>query len=99
VIRHAYRKELPFDCADMYSTGVCRKFSAGRLGFWDWPPHPSDRYQGLYAHEPGPNDRGLSRKHILTSIDNSLRRWAGLCGPLPDSPLRFRDAHQKHWKR
>jgi aryl-alcohol dehydrogenase-like predicted oxidoreductase len=26
------------------------------------------------AMGPGPNDRGLSRKHILSSIDNSLRR-------------------------
>ena len=23
---------------------------------------------------PGPNDRGLSRKHVLAAIDNSLRR-------------------------
>lgn len=38
---------------------------------------------------PGQNDRGLGRKHILESIDNSLQQAADrLCGPLPGTPLR-----------
>ena len=37
----------------------------------------------------GPNDRGLSRKHILESAHSSLRRLRDrLPGPLPGTPLR-----------
>lgn len=33
-----------------------------------------DRLEGLFPAGPGPNDTGLSRKHILDQIDRSLRR-------------------------
>ena len=43
----------------------------------------------------GPNDRGLSRKHIFDAIDASLRRLGRRPrGPLPDPPLRPRDPHR-----
>jgi 1-deoxyxylulose-5-phosphate synthase len=64
-----------FDTADMYSNGASEQVT-GRL------------LAKLFAHRedyvlatkvyfpmgPGPNDRGLSRKHILAGIDASLRR-------------------------
>ena len=38
----------------------------------------------------GKNDLGLSRKHIMESIDGSLSQAAdGLRGPLPGPPLRL----------
>ena len=41
----------------------------------------------------GPNERGLSRKHILASIDGSLRALEhGLRRPVPDPPLGPDDA-------
>ena len=41
----------------------------------------------------GPNDRGLSRKHVMESCEASLAAAAhGLRGPLPVPPLRPRDA-------
>jgi aryl-alcohol dehydrogenase-like predicted oxidoreductase len=64
-----------FDTADVYSTGVSEEVT-GRLlakvfGTRD------DYVLATKVHGamgPGPNDRGLSRKHILSSIDHSLRR-------------------------
>lgn len=64
-----------FDTADMYSDGLTEEIT-GRL------------LRKLFAHRedyvlatkvyfpmgPGPNDRGLSRKHILAAIDASLCR-------------------------
>ncbi|MFB9626352.1 aldo/keto reductase [Nonomuraea helvata] len=64
-----------FDTADMYSSGVSEEIT-GRL------------LRKLFARReeyvlatkvcfpmgPGPNDRGLSRKHVLASVDASLRR-------------------------
>ncbi len=39
------------------------------------PRKPRDLHQGLLAHGPGgANDSGLSRKHIMESINGSLRR-------------------------
>ena len=71
-----------FDTADMYSDGASEVIT-GRL------------LSRLFARRedyvlatkvfcptgPGPNDRGLSRKHVLASIDSSLRRLgtAGVC--------------------
>jgi aryl-alcohol dehydrogenase-like predicted oxidoreductase len=64
-----------FDTADVYSTGVSEEIT-GRL----LPTFFADRDDYVLATKvhgamgDGPNDRGLSRKHILASIDNSLRR-------------------------
>jgi aryl-alcohol dehydrogenase-like predicted oxidoreductase len=64
-----------FDTADMYSDGVSEQITGGLLG-------RLFRQRGdyvlatklYYPMGPGPNDRGLSRKHIMDSIDASLRR-------------------------
>jgi aryl-alcohol dehydrogenase-like predicted oxidoreductase len=64
-----------FDTADMYSTGVSEEIT-GRLLAKLFP----DRDDYVLATKiyfpmgPGPNDGGLSRKHIMAGIDRSLRR-------------------------
>jgi 1-deoxyxylulose-5-phosphate synthase len=63
-----------FDTADVYSAGAS-EVATGRL-----LPKYLDRDQFVLATKvyspvgPGQNDRGLSRKHILSGIDASLRR-------------------------
>jgi aryl-alcohol dehydrogenase (NADP+) len=63
-----------FDTADMYSIGVSEEFLGQAL------KELSARDQVVVATKvywpmgKGPNDRGLSRKHILHAIDASLRR-------------------------
>jgi 1-deoxyxylulose-5-phosphate synthase len=76
VVRRAVELGVTFfDTADVYSAGVSERIT-GRL------------LSKLFARRddyvvatkvcsptgPGPNDRGLSRKHILSSIDQSLQR-------------------------
>lgn len=63
-----------FDTADVYSQGVSEKILGQALKDF------ARRDQVIIATKvfnqvgDGPNDRGLSRKHILDSIDASLRR-------------------------
>jgi aryl-alcohol dehydrogenase-like predicted oxidoreductase len=64
-----------FDTADAYSLGVSEEVTGTLLGelFAD----RDDYVLATKVFMPfgdGPNDRGLSRKHILSSIDKSLRR-------------------------
>jgi aryl-alcohol dehydrogenase-like predicted oxidoreductase len=64
-----------FDTADVYSQGVSEEIT-GRL----LPKFFARRDDYVLATKvcmpmgDGPNDRGLSRKHILAGIDDSLRR-------------------------
>jgi 1-deoxyxylulose-5-phosphate synthase len=64
-----------FDTADMYSLGGSEEVT-GRLlrAFF----HGREDYvlatKVFHPMGDGPNDRGLSRKHIMASIDDSLRR-------------------------
>ncbi|MPZ25272.1 MAG: aldo/keto reductase [Micromonosporaceae bacterium] len=64
-----------FDTADMYSDGLSEEVT-GRLLRMLFPRR--DDYvlatKVYFPMGPGANDRGLSRKHILASIDASLRR-------------------------
>jgi aryl-alcohol dehydrogenase-like predicted oxidoreductase len=64
-----------FDTADMYSTGLSEQITGRLLGKLF---HQRSDYvlatKLYYPMGPGPNDRGLSRKHIMHSIDASLRR-------------------------
>ena len=62
-----------FDTADVYALGQGRdrarrgaRRTASRVA--------GDLHQGLLAHRPRPNDRGLSRKHIMESSNGSLKR-------------------------
>ncbi|NGO42528.1 aldo/keto reductase [Streptomyces ureilyticus] len=64
-----------FDTADMYSRGVSEEIT-GRL-LDKLFPHRDDYVLATKIYFPmgsGPNDSGLSRKHILSGIDASLRR-------------------------
>jgi aryl-alcohol dehydrogenase (NADP+) len=64
-----------FDTADMYSVGASEEVTGVLL-----KEYAGKRDDYVLATKvfnpmgPGPNDRGLSRKHILASIDNSLKR-------------------------
>ena len=63
-----------FDTADVYSTGVSEEITGRWLG------EMASRDEIVLATKvngpmgPGPNRRGLSRKHILEACDASLRR-------------------------
>src|SRR5574342_617345 len=63
-----------FDTADMYSRGVSEEVTGRALKDF------AKRDQVVVATKvclpmgEGPNDRGLSRKHLLDGIDASLRR-------------------------
>jgi len=63
-----------YDMADWYSTGVNEEVVAQTLlGLTD-----RDRLvlatKAFYAMSDDPNDQGLSRKHLMSSIDKSLKR-------------------------
>ena len=64
-----------FDTADMYSDGLTEEIT-GRLLHKLFPSR--DAYvlatKVYYPTGPAPTNRGLSRKHILAAIDDSLRR-------------------------
>lgn len=64
-----------FDTADMYSSGASEEIT-GRLLAKLFACR--DDYvlatKVYYPTGPGPNDRGLSRKHVFSAIDASLRR-------------------------
>ncbi|MGH9170693.1 MAG: aldo/keto reductase [Acidimicrobiales bacterium] len=64
-----------FDTADMYSEGASEEIS-GRLltKLFSRRDDFVVATKVYYPTGPGPNDHGLSRKHILSAIDASLRR-------------------------
>jgi len=73
--RQAYEAGINFfDTADMYSDGASEEVTGRALH--DLAP----RHEVVIATKvfnpmgPGPNDRGLSRKHVFDAIDASLRR-------------------------
>ena len=64
-----------FDTADMYSRGVSEEVLGRALQ--DFAPRREEVVVATKVFFPmgdGPNERGLSRKHITESIDASLRR-------------------------
>jgi aryl-alcohol dehydrogenase-like predicted oxidoreductase len=64
-----------FDTADTYSDGVSEQITGRLLGRLFG--HREDYVLAtkvFFPMGPGPNDRGLSRKHVLSAIDASLRR-------------------------
>lgn len=77
--RPFYRQALEaginfFDTADMYSAGASEEVTGRALAEY------AKRHEVVIATKvfnpmgEGPNDRGLSRKHIMDAIDASLRR-------------------------
>ncbi len=76
IIRHAIESGINFfDGADMYSTGVSEEILGRALkdfaGGRDRQVIATKLYMPM---SDDPNDRGLSRKHVMQSIDRSLRR-------------------------
>ncbi|HEY7292107.1 MAG TPA: aldo/keto reductase [Vicinamibacterales bacterium] len=63
-----------FDTADMYSRGVSEEVTGRALKDFARRDQVVIATKVFYPLGDGPNDRGLSRKHILESIDASLRR-------------------------
>jgi len=68
-----------FDTADMYSvgesevvTGAALKEIGGGKGAWRDGLVIATKLYNPMSREP--NDRGLSRKHVMAAVDNSLRR-------------------------
>lgn len=64
-----------FDTADMYSVGASEEVLGRALK--DFGPSRENMVVATKVFNPmgeGPNERGLSRKHIMHAIDNSLRR-------------------------
>jgi aryl-alcohol dehydrogenase (NADP+) len=64
-----------FDTADMYSVGASEEVLGRALkDFGPGRDHVIIATKVFYPMGDGPNERGLSRKHIFNSIDASLRR-------------------------
>ncbi|MHA6620747.1 aldo/keto reductase [Pseudonocardia sp. DLS-67] len=64
-----------FDTADVYSVGVSEEVTGTLLR--EFFPRRDDYVLATKVHgvmSDRPNDRGLSRKHIMASIDGSLKR-------------------------
>ena len=76
IVRRAAELGITFyDTADMYSLGASEEVTGQILR--EIYPLRDDYVLATKVYNPmgdGPNDRGLSRKHILASIDASLRR-------------------------
>src|SRR5215831_17677528 len=63
-----------FDTADMYSVGASEEIVGRALQDFARRDQVVIATKVFNAMGDGPNDRGLSRKHIMESIDASLRR-------------------------
>ena len=64
-----------FDTADTYSDGVSEQITGRLLGrLFDRREDYVLATKVYFPMGTGPNDRGLSRKHVLAAIDASLRR-------------------------
>jgi aryl-alcohol dehydrogenase (NADP+) len=63
-----------FDTADMYSLGVSEQILGKALGDFANREEVIIATKVYFPMSEEPNDSGLSRKHIMAAIDNSLRR-------------------------
>jgi len=63
-----------FDTADMYSLGVSEEVTGRAMKDFTKRDQIILATKVYYPIGDGPNDRGLSRKHIFDAIDGSLRR-------------------------
>ncbi|MGZ4778177.1 MAG: aldo/keto reductase [Thermoanaerobaculia bacterium] len=63
-----------FDTADMYSIGASEEVVGRALRDFARRDQVVIATKVFFPLEKGPNDKGLSRKHILAAIDASLRR-------------------------
>ena len=63
-----------FDTADMYSRGASEEVLGRALRDFARREQVVIATKVFYPTGSGPNDRGLSRKHIMDGLDASLRR-------------------------
>ncbi|MXW35346.1 MAG: aldo/keto reductase [Acidobacteria bacterium] len=63
-----------FDTADMYSRGVSEEIVGRALNDFTTRDQVVIATKAFFPMGDGPNDRGLSRKHLFDAIDASLRR-------------------------
>ena len=63
-----------FDTADMYSQGVSEEIVGRALNDFSTRDQVVIATKAFFPMGDGPNDRGLSRKHLFDAIDASLRR-------------------------
>ena len=63
-----------FDTADMYSAGVSEEVVGRALKAFAKRDQVVIATKGFWPTGEGPNDRGLSRQHLMDAIDGSLRR-------------------------
>jgi aryl-alcohol dehydrogenase-like predicted oxidoreductase len=63
-----------FDTADMYSDGVSEEVLGRALKDFTQRDQVVIATKGFWPTGTGPNDKGLSRKHLFDAIDASLRR-------------------------
>ena len=63
-----------FDTADMYSRGVSEEILGRALREYASRERVVVATKAYYPMSDDPNDRGLSRKHLMQAIDASLRR-------------------------
>jgi aryl-alcohol dehydrogenase (NADP+) len=74
-IQHAWENGINFfDTADMYSNGASEEVLGRALAEIGSRDQIVVATKVFFPHGPGPNQGGLSRKHILDAIDASLRR-------------------------
>ena len=76
IVRRAVEAGVTFfDTADVYSEGASEEITGGLLSrLFARRDDFVLSTKVYYPTGPGPNDRGLSRKHVLAAIDDSLRR-------------------------
>src|SRR5512139_746305 len=63
-----------FDTSDMYSRGVSEEILGRALAEFTPRDQVVVATKAFYPMGEGPNDKGLSRKHLLDAVDGSLRR-------------------------
>jgi aryl-alcohol dehydrogenase (NADP+) len=74
-IRRAVERGINFfDTADMYSLGVSEEVVGRALREFTTRDQTVIATKAFYPVSEGPNNRGLSRTHLMNAIDDSLRR-------------------------
>ncbi len=75
IIRRAVELGITFfDTADMYSSGTSEEILGRAIRDFTSRQQAVIATKVFHPQGSGPNDRGLSRKHIMDAIDASLRR-------------------------
>ena len=101
-IQHAIERGITFfDTADMYSGGRSEEVLGRGLRDFAARDQVVIATKAFYPMSDDPNDRGLSRKHLMASIEGSLRRlgtdYVDLYSFARSSASSSRSAPRKGW--